>query len=31
MGWRLQQEIDGSGQAESGKQDKQNQVHRSVT
>ena len=29
-GMGLQQEIDGSGQAESGKNDKQNQVHRSV-
>ena len=27
----LQQEIDGSCQAECGKDDKQNQVHRSVT
>jgi hypothetical protein len=26
----LEQEVDGSGQAKSGKQEKQNQVHRSL-
>ena len=30
MGWRLEQEIDGSSEAESGKNNKQDQVHRSL-